>query len=252
MSLAEPFPLYFPGDARRPFSSEAATRRFAKVAQLEEGGRVLVLGGGSSNEASLLLARHFGCSVLAVDVDEALLAPLRAQAQSLGLEAHVQVRRVEPESLGLPEGAFDAILSHGRLLPLLPTALRTLRPLLAHQGRVGLSWPVRVGRAQPPAVSTFWEQRLGTSLLLPRELLQLLSQAGFEPESAESLQPSELDALYRELEPHLEPAPAEQARVLREEVSLFREHPGQAFSYAFIIGRRKEPGERPPSTRDNG
>jgi cyclopropane fatty-acyl-phospholipid synthase-like methyltransferase len=252
MSLAEPFPLYFPGDARRPFSSDAATRRFAKVAQLEEGGRVLVLGGGSSSEASLLLARDFGCSVLTVDVDEALLEPLRARVQSLGLEAHVQVQHVAPDALGLPEGEFDAILSHGRLLPLLPTALRTLRPLLAHQGRVGLTWPVRVGREQPPAVGTFWEQRLGLSLLLPRELLQLLAQSGFEPESAESLQPSELEALYRELEPHLGPAPSEQARVLRDEVSLFREHSAQAFSYAFVIGRRKEPGERPPATRDNG
>jgi hypothetical protein len=252
MSLAEPFPLYFPGDARRPFSSDAATRRFAKVAQLEEGGRVLVLGGGPSSwEATQVLARDFGCSVLAVDVDEALLAPLQQKAQSLGLGGHVEVRRLEHGPLELPEGTFDAILSHGRLLPQLDTALRVLRPLLAHFGRVGLSWPVRVGRTAPPPVLEFWQRRLGAQLLLPRELLQLLVLAGYEPESVESLHAAELEALYHELEPLLPGAPSEQAEALREEMALHRQQRGAA-SYAFLIGRRREPGERPPSSRDVG
>lgn len=252
MSPAEPFPLYFPGDARRPFSSDAATRRFAKVAQLEEGGRVLELGCGPSGPASVLLAQEFGCSVVAADWDEALVSRMRERVYSLALDGRVEVRHVDLARLSFREGAFDAILCQGRVLMGLDGALRTLRPLLAHKGRLGMTYPVRVGRVTPRAVLEFWERRLGAPLLLPRELLHHLAQSGFEPESVESLQDAELDTLYRELEPHLAKAPAEQAGWLREEMALHRESGKATASYAFLIGRRKEPGERPPATRDRG
>jgi SAM-dependent methyltransferase len=249
MSLAEPFPLYFPGDARRPFSAEATTRRFAKVAQLKEGGRVLELGCGSSGLASVLLAREFGCSVVAADSDATRLASLEERVRSLGLRERVQVRCVEPSRPGLLEGAFDAILCQGRVLLAFPEALRLLRPLLERDGRLGLTYPVRVGRVAPRAVLEFWEQRLGQPLPAPNDLLHFLSEAGFEPESAESLQDVELDALYRELEAHLVQAPAERVGFLREEMALHREHNGLGgASYAFVIGRRHEPGEKPPVT----
>jgi cyclopropane fatty-acyl-phospholipid synthase-like methyltransferase len=252
MSPAEPFPLYFPGDARRPFSSEIATRRFAKVAQLEEGGRVLELGCGPSGLASVVLAQEFGCSVVAADSDETLLIHMRDRVRSLGLDGRVDVRRVDLRKPAFREGEFDAILCQGRVLMGLDEALRTLRPLLAHKGRLGMTFPVRVGRVTPRAVVEFWERRLGATLLLPRELLHHLAQAGFEPESVESMQDAELDAMYRELEPHLAKAPSDQAGWLREEMALHRESGKATASYAFLIGRRKEPGERPPATRDRG
>ena len=252
MSLAEPFPLYFPGDARRPFSSEAATRRFAKVAQLEEGGRVLELGCGSSGQASVLLAQELGCSVVAADSDEALLSRMRERVRALALDGRVEVRRVDLGRPAFREGEFDAILCQGRVLMALPEALHTLRPLLAFRGRVGLTYPVRVGRVTPRAVLEFWEHRLGAPLMLPRELLHLLAQSGFEPESVESLQDTEMDALYRELEPHLTTAPAEQAGWLREEMALHRENGKATASYAFLVGRRREPGEKPPTSRERG
>jgi protein-L-isoaspartate O-methyltransferase len=252
MSLAEPFPLYFPGDARRPFGSDAATRRFAKVAQLEEGGRVLELGCGPAGSASVLLAQEFGCSVVAADSDEALLSRMRERVHSLALDGRVEVRRVDLSKPAFREGEFDAVLCQGRVLMTLPDALGTLRPLLAHKGRVGITYPVRVGRVTPRAVLEFWERRLGAPLLLPRELLHVLAQSGFEPESAESLQDAELDTLYREIDPHLAKASPEQGAWLREEMALHRESGKATASYAFLVGRRKEPGEKPPATRDRG
>ncbi|HSP79977.1 MAG TPA: methyltransferase domain-containing protein [Myxococcaceae bacterium] len=253
MSPAEPFPLYFPDTARRPFSSEAVTRRFAKVAQLEEGGRVLSLGCGPSGSCCVVLAQEFGCSVVAADSDEAMLASLQERVRLLGLQGRVEVRRVEPSQPGLPEGEFDAVLCQSRILLPFPEALRSFRPLLGRDGRVGLTYPVRVGRVVPRAVLDFWERRLGLPLPSPHELLSLLSQSGFEPESVESLQDAELDLLYGELAPQLEKAPPERASFLREEMALHHEQNGKASSsYAFVIARRKEDGERPPASRDRG
>jgi SAM-dependent methyltransferase len=252
MSVAEPFPLYFPGDARRPFGSELATRRFAKVAQLEEGGRVLDLGCGPSLQAGVVLAQEFGCSVVAAHWDEAQLARMRERVHALALDGRVEVRRVDLGRLAFREGEFDAILCQGPIVMALPDALRSLRPFLAHHGRLGLTYPVRVGRVTPRAVLEFWERRLGAPLLLPRELLQQLSLSGFEPESVESLQDSELDTLYRELAPHLEQAPAESIQWLREEMALHGENGTATSSYAFVVGRRREPGEKPPASRDRG
>jgi hypothetical protein len=82
----------------------------------------------------------------------------------------------------------------------------------------------------------------------------VLEAAGFEPESAESLHDTELDALYRDIEAGLAASPVgPQAAGLREELALHRESNGKAsVSYAFVVGRRKEPGEKPPASRDRG
>lgn len=252
MSPAEPFPLYFPGDARRPFHSEAATRRFARVAQLEEGGRVLELGCGAQGLAGGVLAEEFGCSVVCADWDEGVLAAVRDRVHASGLEGRVEVRHVDLSRPAFREGEFDAILCQGRVLMPLAQLLGGLRPLLGHHGRLGFTWPVRVGRVAPRAVLEFWEHRLGAPLGLPRELLQTLSLAGFEPESIESLQDAELDALYKDLEPHLARVPAEATRWLLEEMALHRESGKASASYAFAVGRRKELGEKPPASRDRG
>ena len=132
MSPAEPFPLYFPGDARRPFGSEAATRRFARVAQLEEGGRVLDLGCGPLGLGGVVLAQEFGCSVVFADSDEAAVSQMRERVHALALDGRVDVRRVDLARPAFREGEFDAILCQGRVLMALPDALSVLRPLLAH------------------------------------------------------------------------------------------------------------------------
>jgi hypothetical protein len=101
----------------------------------------------------------------------------------------------------------------------------------------------------------FWEARLGESLLLPRELLQALEKSGFEPEGVETLSDAELVEHYRLLEARLAGVPPadSQARMLREEIELFRSQAGKAsVTYAMVMGRRKEPGEKPPASRDRG
>ncbi|QSQ15061.1 SAM-dependent methyltransferase [Myxococcus landrumensis] len=253
MSPAESFPLYHPADARRAFSSDDATRRFAKVAQLEPGSRVLVLGCGGDASAALVLAREMGCTVIAADTDESMVATLRDRVRHQGLSDRIEARGVTLDALGFVDGWLDAILIQGRVLYPLRATLANLRPLLARRGRLGMTFPVRVGRVLPKAASELWERRLGAPLLQPREMLQTLEMSGFEPESAETLHDSELDDYYREVEASLRPTSGAQASALREELALHRESNGKAsVSYAFLVGRRKEPGEKPPASRDRG
>ncbi len=254
MSPPEPFPLYHPADVRRAFSSDDATRRFAKVAQLEPGSRVLVLGCGPDGNAAVLLAQELGCSVVAADTDEALLGPVRERVRVKGLADQIEVQRVSLDALGsLPEGAFHGILIQGRVLYPLKATLANLRGLLARRGRLGFTFPSRVGRFAPKATLDFWERRVSGPMLLPRELLQVVEGAGYEPESAETLHDTELDAHYRDIEAFLAAIPGTQPAALREEVALHRESNGKAsVSYAFVVGRRKEQGEKPPASRDRG
>jgi len=253
MSPAEPFPLYHPADARRAFGSDDVTRRFAKVAQLEPGSNVLVLGCGADGAAALLLARELGCSVVAADADADVVAAVRERVRNQGLADRIETRGVDLDSLGLPEGAFHAILVQGRVLYPLRDSLARLRGLLAKRGRVGLTFPARVVRVLPKAAQAFWERRVGGPLLHPGELLQALEASGYEPESSETLSDVELDDYYREVEANLRPTSGPRAASLREELSLHRENNGKAaVSYAFFVGRRKEQGEKPPASRDRG
>jgi hypothetical protein len=55
------------------------------------------------------------------------------------------------------------------------------------------------------------------------------------------------------VEQRLQNTPVKDAEVIRQEISVHREQNGKAgVSYAFLIGRRKEPGEKPPASRDRG
>ena len=91
MPSAEAFPLYYPPNARRAFESDDIIRRFATVATLTSGSRVLeVLAGRGS--ASVVLAKELGCEVLAVEADEAAVAALVERVRTLSLQDRITVK----------------------------------------------------------------------------------------------------------------------------------------------------------------
>lgn len=253
MSQAEPFPLYFPGDARRPFESEELTRRFARLADLVKGCRVLDLA-ASPNGASVLLARELGCEVVSVDSDEAVVRQTEERLRTQGLLDRISVKKVTWSALPFGDGEFDGIFAQGRVVYRLSEAGERLRRLLAPRGRLVLTYPARVGRFQPKVVLEHWEKRLGEALRLPRELLQDLERCGFEPEGVETLGDAELAELYRSWESRLgQQKDTGREAEIKEEIDLFRSSANRSvFTYALIIGRRKEPGEKPPVSRDRG
>ncbi|HVE84537.1 MAG TPA: class I SAM-dependent methyltransferase [Myxococcales bacterium] len=250
MPSAEAFPLYYPPNARRAFESDDITRRFATVATLTSGSRVLeVLAGRGS--ASVLLAKEFGCEVVAVESDEAAVTALLERVRTLSLQDRISVKRMDPARPDFPPGEFDAVVVQGRVLGPLQAAAQQLRPLLSTNGRLMLTYPAKVGRFPQRHALDFWEKRLGEPVRYPREVLQVIESCGFEPEAVETLDDSALAELYRGLEQkidgHGDAAP------LREEVDLFRGASNKAsVTYAFAVARRKEPGEKPPASRDRG
>lgn len=255
MSPAEPFPLFHPGDARRAFENDDVVRRVAHVSNLASGSRVLDLACGRG-AASMVLARELGCEVVAADADEKAIAQLTERVKSYALSDRIAVRRVEFNRLPFGDGEFDFILMQGRVVLPLAVAARVLRRHLAPRGRICLTYPAKVGRFPSKAALDFWEKRLGENLLYPRELLQLLEKSGYEPEGVESLSEAELAEYYRGVEQKLGSVPKEQeaaAQALKAEIDVFRAHAGKSgVTYAMVIGRRKEPGEKPPLSRDRG
>jgi len=250
MPSAEAFPLYYPPSARRAFESDDITRRFANVATLATGSRVLELLAGRGS-ASILLAREYGCEVVAVDPEEAVASALVERVRSLSLQDRISVKRLEGGRLDLPPGAFDAIVIQGRVPGRLEECVPQYRPLLSTNGRLMMTYPARVGRFPQQHALDFWEMRLGEPIRYPREILQAIEACGFEPEAVETLDDGALAELYRGLEQRIDGNPA--AATLREEVNLFRSASNKAsVTYAFAVARRKEPGEKPPASRDRG
>lgn len=253
MMTAEPFPLFYPGDARRPFISDASCRRLVRLAQWTGGSRLLTLG---ASPAVLAFAKEHGCRVMVADSDEAQLEALRERARGLGVGDLVETRRVDfTRALPFEEGQFDGILSLG-FVPMPIRRLVELRSLLALKGRLVVTYPVRVGRNPLKVALDFWEKKLSESLLGPTELLQAIERGQFEPESIESLADSELDDFYHEVEPLLVKLGGSyevQAELLKEEIELHRAQSGKSsVTFALAVGRRREEGERPPPSRDAG
>jgi len=250
MPSAEAFPLYYPPNARRAFESDDITRRFANVATLASGSRVLEHMAGRGT-ASILLAREFGCEVLAADPDEAVVFALSERVKSLSLQDRISARRLDHGHLGFSPGQFDAIVVQGRVPGRLEECVQQYRPLLSTNGRLLVTYPAKVGRSPQQRALDFWEMRLGEPTRYPREILQAIESCGFEPEAVETLDDGALAELYRGLEQKIDGNP--DAAVLREEVSLFRGASNKAsVTYAFAVARRKEPGEKPPASRDRG
>jgi SAM-dependent methyltransferase len=194
--------------------------------------------------------------VVAADSSEGLLAKARDRVRAHGLTDRVEVREADLLKPGFSDGEFDGIVTDGRLAMSLEGMVTTLRRDLAPKGRLCVVYPVKVGRHPSPVAVKFWEERLGEALLTPKDVLQTLERAGYEPQAIETMSELELDEFYRSLEPLLPALEAESARragEIRREIELFRAHGGKAsVSFALAVGRRKEPGEKPPASRTEG
>jgi SAM-dependent methyltransferase len=253
MAHAEAFPAFYPLEARRPFGHDEAVRRMAKVARFSAGCRLLHLGCGTGG-TTVMLAHETGATVFASDSDAAAMDKLQERVRTSNLAERVHARVVDYKKLPFPDAEFEGIVLDGRLPMRLSAAVTQLRKLLAPKGRLCIVYPVKVGREYAPTVVQFWERRLGEALQMPREALQLMESGGYEPHSVETLPDVELAEFYRSVEAHASSMPdGNLAKDLREELALHGAQSGSAsVTFAQLIARRKEPGEKPPPSRSEG
>jgi hypothetical protein len=254
--MADPFPLYLPPETRRLFQSESLLRRFAQMAHWNDGSSLLELHGSLG---ALAIAKALSCHLTIVEPNERLAEAIKERAKVVGVADKVAVHHgtVQQGAVGsikFADKAFDGIFSFGRVIGVPAQVAKQWRPSLAIGGRLGITAIVKVGRTNNEPVLAAWKERLGVGLLNPRETLMSVEAEGYEPELIETLGDTELDEYYRELETLLgktQDNNAMGALALRSEIALHRTGK-TGVTIAFIVARRKEPGEKPPPSRDGG
>lgn len=250
--MVDPFPLYLPPEARRLFQTESLLRRFAQAAHWDKDSELLELHGSLGG---LALTKALGCRLTVVEPDAKVAESLKERAKVAGILDKVTFLDQGLAGLEVDEGAFDGVFSLGKVVGPLAALAGELRRFIAPRGRLGLTWVVKVGRTPPKEPLDYWAARLGQPLLMPREALIAVETKGYEPEMIETVSDGELDDYYKELEALLARGTHDGAGVkaLREEMAVHRaqsSHSGVAL--AVVIARRKEPGEKPPPSRDAG
>jgi cyclopropane fatty-acyl-phospholipid synthase-like methyltransferase len=251
MSKSEYFPkLYAGADKRLPMDEDLGLRLGTQCG-LGQGSKVADLGCGAGALARLF-AKEFGAEVTAVDADEAALADLSASLKADKLDALVKVLKANPAETSLPEGEFQAVVvESGRLVGASAReAGEKARKLLVKDGRLALVTRGKVGLNTPEAVAKFFEER-SEPLLLPRDLLTELEQAGFEPLAVEAMPETLLEEYWRFVEGALGSVKDEgEVGRLKREIDIFRREGGRtAVNALIVVARRREPGERPPPAR---
>jgi hypothetical protein len=251
--MPAPFPLYLPPDARRLFQTESLLRRFAQMAQWDEQSRLLEL---HASLGGLALIRALGSALVIIEPEQKLVDSVRERAKVAGVLEKVTFEQHSALDLDYPDQSFSGIFGFGRVLGVPGKVAAWLRPLLTQNGRLGITCMMKVSRNPAKASLDYWNKRLGSPLLLPRESLLAVEAAGYEPELVESLGDAELEEYYKELEAGLSKSPATDAAgaaALKEEIAVHRAAQGKAgVTFGFIVARRKEPGEKPPLSRDSG
>jgi hypothetical protein len=249
-AMADPFPFYFPAEARRLFQTESLLRRFSLAGRWMEEAHLLEIFG---SVAGVALKKYLKCALSVVEPDARVIDFLKERAKAAGALEKLAFKYAAPTALDYPKESFDGIFSLGRVIDGPLQLARQWRPLLADQGRIGMTTLVQVTKSSSDAVVEYWKKRLAGNLLTPMALLKGIEASGFEPEFIDTVGGTDLDEYYREIEASLgkvDPK-SDGPATLNEEMQMHRAQGGRLLvSYAFVVARRKEPGEQPPVSRD--
>jgi len=250
--MADPFPLYLPPDVRRLFQTESMLRRLVQTAQWAKGPKLLELFGSLG---ALALSRAVDAQLTIVEPEQKAIDHLKERVKVAKMEDKVTFLHKPVMELSFEPQSFDGVISMGRVLGPLGETAGSLRRLLKPRGRIAITGVLKVGKNPAKASLDFWEARIGQPLPLPREALMAVESAGYEPELLESLSESELDEFYKEVEVALKKVDAADPRrtALEQEIEVHRAQGGRSgVTLGLVIARRKEPGEKPPLSRDSG
>jgi len=237
-------------EGRRLPGTPETLRRLIRALDVQPGERVLLIGGGGGT-AFPLLANEARAKVTALEWEPGFVAACEARARDASLAGKVVVHQGDLTAVqgqSFESVLLDALPPHGEL----SAFAGQVRELLVANGRLGMTLPAAIGLNTAPEVAAFWAEELGMPLARPVALLSLLERAGFEPQWAEALADEVLTEHYRLLGDALGTAEAKLADRARAAIEHFKGAGRTGSSYAMLVARRREPGEKPPPARTAG
>lgn len=218
--------------------------------------RVADIGCGCGSSA-LVLAKHGGAQVTAVDLFPHFLERVNERAAQLGVPTGAQVVgqgcagivTLEADMAALPfaEGQFDVVWSEGAVYNLgYARALEAWKPFVKQGGYVAVTDVVWLRKERPAEVEAFWREAYD-EVGGVGEKLSVMEEKGYEPvasfvlprfcwERNFYLPQREAQVKFLEAHPDSDFA-AELVKNQRHEASLY-ERFGHTYGYAFFIGRK--------------
>jgi len=133
------------GDSFHP-GGTALTDHLGNALQLGPGQHVLDVAAGQGTSA-IYLAQRFGCTVLGIDYNHAIVDSVTQAAQAAGVAHLVTFKQGDAECLPVPDASFDAVICECAFctFPNKTIAASEFMRVLKAGGRVGLSDLTRQG-----------------------------------------------------------------------------------------------------------
>ena len=108
----------------------------------------------------IMLARDYGCDIIALDIEAPLLERTRAKAEAAGMRERIDFRLVEPGPLTLDDASVDVVFGKDAWTQI-PNKRRCLATSTASSGQAGGCWPA-TGAGDPSRSAPTW--RISSSL----------------------------------------------------------------------------------------
>lgn len=238
-----------------PGNEECTLKALERIAGLPANPRILDVGCGTGRQ-TLLLARHCGGQVVAVDLDPRSLVELERLAASAGLTPHIATQRTAMSELEFPDRHFDLIWSEGAIYHMgFEQGLAAWKRFLAPAGHIAvteLSWLTD----DPPSIAAdFWRSNY-PDMKSRAENLRAAERAGYTSIESFVLLEAAWQAYYGPLEERIAllrkqygraqsgraqsdetPGATSTLDQIQEEIDVFRASQG-SYSYVFYIARR--------------
>ena len=148
------------------------------------GGRTVVDIGSGAGGIPILLADRFGAArVIGLDVEATMVAHARAKAERAGLQGRIEIRRVEPGPMPLPDTSVDVVFSKDSIIhipdkeALAADAFRVLTP---GGWFVASDWLIsHDGEPSPEMADYIAREDLDFAMASPERYRRALEAAGF-------------------------------------------------------------------------
>jgi arsenite methyltransferase len=163
------------------FGGLGATEELVELCHIGEGSHVLDIGCGAGQTPCYLAKRH-GCSVVGVDILEAMIERSRERAEREGVTDKVEFRVADALDLPFEDDAFDAVITES--VTVFPEdkerAISEYARVTKPGGYVGLNESTLLKTPPPPEVVAWASQDLGAQVkpLTSEGWVELLEGAG--------------------------------------------------------------------------